>query len=65
LVSPWLISVPEIGNEPGVQKMEISQAGSSQQKQSSRVTNVIAHGSGIKLLNGLAEASTNGCAIYS
>ena len=53
------------GNEPGVQEMEISQAGSSQQKKLSRVTNVIAHGPGIKLLDGLAEASTNGDTIYA
>src|SRR6266850_1545219 len=30
-----------------------------------RVTNVIGHGPGIKLLNGLAEASTNGDATYA
>jgi hypothetical protein len=48
------------GNEPGVQIMEISQTGSSQQKKPLRVTNVIAHGPGIKLLNGLAKANTNG-----
>jgi len=53
------------GNEPGVQEMEISQAGSSQHKQRLRVTNVIGHGPGIKLLNGLAAASTNGDAIYT
>jgi hypothetical protein len=35
--------------------MEISQAGSSQHKQPLRVTNVIGHGPGIKLLNGLAR----------
>jgi len=29
-----------------------------------RVTNVIGHGPGIKLLDGLAEASTNGDTIY-
>jgi len=29
-----------------------------------RVTNVIGHGPGIKLLDGLAEASANGDAIY-
>jgi hypothetical protein len=46
--------------------MEISQAGSSQQKNMLlRVTNVIAHGPGIKLLNGLAEASTNGETTYA
>jgi len=39
--------------------MEISQAGSSQQKPL-RVTNVIAHAPGIKLLNGLAKTSTSG-----
>jgi hypothetical protein len=53
------------GNEPGVQKKEISQAGSSQHKLRLRVTNVIGHGPGIKLLNGLAAASTNGDAIYT
>lgn len=53
------------GNEPGVQEMEISQAGSSQRKLPLRVTNVIGHDPGIKLLNGLAEASTNGDAIYA
>ena len=45
--------------------MEISQAGSSQHKQRLRVTNVIAHGPGIKLLDGLAEASTNGITTYT
>jgi len=45
--------------------MELSQAGSSQQKNILRVTNVIAHGPGIKLLDGLAEASTNGDTIYA
>jgi hypothetical protein len=30
-----------------------------------RVTNVIAHGPGIKLLDGLAEASTNGKTTYA
>src|SRR5207247_2304176 len=30
-----------------------------------RVTNVLAHGPGIKLMNGLAEASTNGNTIYA
>jgi hypothetical protein len=53
------------GNEPGVQKMEISQAGSSQRQQQLRVTNVIAHGPGIKLLDGLAKASTNGDTTYA
>jgi len=65
LVSPSLVSVYEVGNEPGVQKMEISQAGSSQHKQRLRVTNVIAHGPGIKLLDGLAQASTNGDTTYA
>ena len=50
----------KFGNEPGVQNLEISQAGSSQRKQRLRVTNVMAHGPGIKLLDGLAEASTIG-----
>jgi hypothetical protein len=48
------------GNEPGVLDMEISQAGSCNRKTSLlRVTNVIAHGPGIKLLNGL-KTSTSG-----
>ena len=55
----------KFGNEPGVQEMEIYQAGSSQHNQRLRVTNVIAHGPGIKLLYGLAEASTNGDTIYA
>jgi len=55
----------KFGNEPGVQKMALYQAGSSQHKPRLRVTNVMAHGPGIKLLNGLAEASTNGVAIYA
>jgi len=55
----------KFGNEPGVLKKEISQAGSSQRKHRLRVTNVIGHGPGIKLLNGLAEASTNGFATYA
>src|SRR3989454_12377330 len=59
--SPFL----KFGNEPGVQEMKISQAGSSQHKDRLRVTNVIGHGPGIKLLNGLAEASTNGDATYA
>jgi len=50
----------KFGNEPGVQNLEISQAGSSQRKQRLRVTSVMAHGPGIKLLDGLAEASTIG-----
>src|SRR5215471_14207245 len=41
-------------------KGKLYQAGSSQHQQRLRVTNVIAHGSGIKLLHGLATASTNG-----
>jgi len=45
--------------------MEISQAGSSQRKQRLRVTNVMAHGPGIKLLDGLAEASTIGETTYA
>src|SRR5215467_14076375 len=44
------------GNEPGVRKMEIYQAGSSQHKLSLCVTNVMVHGPGVKLLDGLAEA---------
>src|SRR5262245_41274789 len=41
--------------------MEISQAGSCNRKNTLlRVTNVIAHGPGIKLLNGLFKTSTNG-----
>jgi hypothetical protein len=55
----------KFGNEPGVQEMELYQAGSSQHKQPLRVTNVMAHGPGIKLLDGLAEVSTNGCTIYT
>src|SRR5213593_3061864 len=55
----------KFGNEPGVQNMEISQAGSSQRKQRLRVTNVMAHGPGIKLLDGLAEASTMGTTTYA
>src|SRR5207249_7330242 len=55
----------KFGNEPGVQEMEIYQAGSSQHNQRLRVTNVIAHGPGIKLLYGLAEASTNGKTTYA
>ncbi len=55
----------KFGNEPGVQEMEIYQAGSSQHNQRLRVTNVIAHGPGIKLLYGLAEASTNGDTTYA
>src|SRR6266516_4132731 len=55
----------KFGNEPGVQNIEISQAGSSQRKQRLRVTNVRAHGPGIKLLDGLAEASTMGITIYA
>jgi hypothetical protein len=54
----------KFGNEPGVQQMEISQAGSSQPQQQLRVTNVMAHGPGIKLLHGLAETSTNGVTTY-
>jgi hypothetical protein len=45
--------------------MEIFQAGSSQYHKRLRVTNVIAHGPGIKLVNGLAQASTNGGTIYA
>jgi len=44
--------------------IEIFQAGSSQYHKRLRVTNVIAHGPGIKLVNGLAQASTNGGTIY-
>src|SRR5439155_1831155 len=44
---------------------EISQAGSSQHKPRLCVTNVIAHGPGIKLLYGLAEASTTGDTTYA
>ena len=45
--------------------MELFQAGSSQHKKRLRVTNVMAHGPGIKLVNGLAEASTIGDTIYT
>jgi hypothetical protein len=55
----------KFGNEPGVQKIEISHAGSAQQKNMLPVTNVIAHGPGVKLLDGLAEANTNGNATYT
>ena len=50
----------KFGNEPGVQETEISQAGSSQQKKQLRVTNVMAARAWDQLLDGLAEASTNG-----
>jgi hypothetical protein len=53
------------GNEPGVQKIEISQAGSVQQNACCPVTNVIAHRPGVKLLDGLAQASTNGETTYA
>src|SRR5689334_3833230 len=46
-------------------KGKIYQAGSSQRKQRLRVTSVVAHGPGTKLLHGLAEASTNGIAAYT
>ena len=46
-------------------KRKIYQAGSSQHKQRLRVTNVVAHGPGTKLLHGLAQASTNGETAYT
>jgi hypothetical protein len=45
--------------------MEIYQAGSPQLKLRRGVTNVMAHRPGIKLLAGLADASTNGVATYA
>jgi hypothetical protein len=44
------------GNEPGVRTIEIYQAGSSQHQLPLCVTNVLVHGPGVKLLDGLAEA---------
>ena len=44
------------GNEPGVRKIEIYQAGSSQHKPPLFLTNVMVHGPGVKLLDGFAEA---------
>lgn len=51
-----IASAIEFGNEPGVRKIEIYQAGSSQHKLPLRVTNVMVHGPGVKLLDGLAVA---------
>ena len=44
------------GNEPGVRRIKIYQAGSSQHKLRLCVTNVVVHGPGVKLPDGLAEA---------
>jgi hypothetical protein len=44
------------GNEPGVRKIAIYQAGSSQHQLPLGVTNVMMHGPGVKLLDGLAVA---------
>jgi len=53
------------GNEPGVRKIEIYQAGSSQHKLQLCVTNVMVHGPGVKLLDGLAEAKHQwGCDLH-
>ncbi len=52
------------GNEPGVQNGEPFKRDHRTQK-AWRITNVMAHGPGIKLMNGLAEASTNGNTIYA
>jgi hypothetical protein len=49
-------SAIEFGNEPGVQEIEIYQAGSSQHKLPLCVTNVMVHGPGVKLLDGFAVA---------
>ena len=43
----------KFGNEPGVQKLKISQAGSSQHKHRVACHQCFAHGPGIKLLDGL------------
>jgi hypothetical protein len=48
-----------------VRKIEIYQAGSSQHKLRLCVTNVVVHGPGVKLLDGLAETNTNGDATYT
>jgi hypothetical protein len=50
------------GNEPGVQKGKIFQSGSSQHQHQPllRVTNAMAHGPGIKLLNGLVDQAPLG-----
>jgi hypothetical protein len=45
--------------------MENLSSGIIAHKKRGRVTNVLAHGPGIKLMNGLAEASTNGNTIYA
>jgi hypothetical protein len=45
--------------------MENLSSGIIAHKKPGRVTNVLAHGPGIKLMNGLAEASTNGNTIYA
>src|SRR6266516_4915186 len=52
------------GNEPGVQNGEPFKRDHRTQK-AWRVTHDMAHGPGIKLMNGLAEASTNGNTIYA
>src|SRR5439155_15881494 len=62
---PWIVSVNQIRQRARRARNEISQAGSSQHKPRLRVTNVIAHGPGIKLLYGLAEASTTGDTTYA
>jgi len=52
------------GNEPGVQLWNSFKRDHRNTKPL-RVTNVMAHRPGIKLVNGLAEASTNGDTIYT
>src|SRR5262249_50481387 len=54
--SPWDCLPLAFGSEPGVRKMEIYQGGSSQRKLLLCVTNVLVHGTGVKLLDGLAVA---------
>src|SRR5262249_19906471 len=60
-----IVSVPEFGNEPGVQNMELSQAGSSQQKQRCASPMLWRTGLGSNSLTGSPKLSTRGKTIYT
>jgi hypothetical protein len=63
---PWIVSVVQVRQRARRAKRENLSSGIiATQTTALRVTNVIAHGPGIKLLDGLAEASTNGAATYA
>jgi hypothetical protein len=61
---PWIASVGSATSQ-ACKKWKSLKRDHRNKKTLLRVTNVIAHGPGIKLLDGLAEASTNGETTYA